>query len=830
MKIRKIFPFETVILVILFIIMLFVGTTGLYSYQRLNSIVSNISYHSEPDNRLVIMKDILNDIYRSEISVKSFRLTKDENYLKEFYLSAKNINKRIAHLRKLAIDSDTVLIAIDSLDNLIRKEYTVLEELLQVKDEYRVKLALDKAMKTVDSNIVELEKVELISAVYDSVNTVFVNSDTVPEKKSSFFKRVFGSSKKKKQKEENSVASIVLTQAKDTITGKVDLNVINSQLAELSSEEAALELKMNIKELKLIREDESLMVNIRNVLIGMEIYQTRIAEQKTKRTEELAQEIKVLTKVFTFASLFLILFAAGMTLIYIRKSNQYKKVLRDERQKAEELASEKQRFLSNMSHEIRTPLNAIHGFTEQLLGTNLTELQKEHLVIVKKASSHLMQIINEVLDYSTIQAGKLVLMKTNFKPDEIIRDVAQLMLPTANAKNLKLIYASNNDQFVVAGDPMRLRQILLNLINNAIKYSECGEILVKSAFNVIDEKKMRLILTISDNGIGISAEFLNKVFDEFERAKVAGETNKTGSGLGLFITKKLVDLQNGTIQFQSQVGKGTTVNVSIPYQLGKADNIQVNQTKSTFNNIKNLNFLIVDDEEYNRKLIISILSKYGARYREAINGREAIEFFGQAKFDAVLMDILMPVMGGLEATLEIKKINKEIPILALTALVSEKDKAEFEKVWMNGTIPKPFTERELLSAISRLIEKKPIPEGKLISPKSDINFDELWKMCNYDKVFFNKMLDTFVASSTESIENMLEAARNYNLEQIAALAHKISAPAKHINGTKLVEYLDEIQKKCKESASLTEIDNIVKAAETELRKINQFILAGGKKF
>ncbi len=128
--------------------MLFVGTTGLYSYQRLNSIVSTISYHSEPDNRLVIMKDILNDIYRSEISVKSFRLTKDENYLKEFYLSAKNINKRIAHLRKLAIDSDTVLIAIDSLDNLIQKEYTVLEELLKVKDEYREKLALDKAIKT----------------------------------------------------------------------------------------------------------------------------------------------------------------------------------------------------------------------------------------------------------------------------------------------------------------------------------------------------------------------------------------------------------------------------------------------------------------------------------------------------------------------------------------------------------------------------------------------------------------------------------------------------------------------------------------------------------
>jgi signal transduction histidine kinase/DNA-binding response OmpR family regulator/CHASE3 domain sensor protein len=833
MKSNKILPFEALVISLLFLILVFVGVMGSYTFKRLNVIVETISNQSKPDNRLGIMKDILNDLYRSEISVKSYRLTKDNNYLMEFYLSAKTINKRIEQLHEFDVANDTMYLATDSMSALIEQEYEILEALLKVKDEYRVKVALDKAMETVDKNITTIEKIE---AATEAENLQQDSADMSQEavEKTNFFKRIFGSSKRKKKEEETDLLMdtiAILNEIRDTVGSDSHLERINQNLAELSQKETAQEVQMNIRELRLIKKSETIMQQIRDLLIGMEIYQSKITLEKSKKIEELAHEIKNLIGLFTVTASFLILLAAAITVNYVRKNNQYKKVLRDARKKAEELAVERERFLANMSHEIRTPMNAIIGYTEQLLHSDLKENQREQLDIVRKAGNHLIQIINEVLDFSTMQAGKTVLNKVSFLPHEIISDVVQLMQQSAEKKKLKLNYFPNTESVFVAGDPGRFRQILLNLLSNAIKYTDEGEVTITTSQKIIDNRRIQLTVLISDTGVGMSSDFLNKVFEEFERADIVVDKTESGSGLGLAITKKLIDIHRGRITFKSTKGEGTAVKVVLPYQISQStekENLHVN---SRSKKIGNLRFLVVDDVEYNRKLLGAILKRNDAYYKEAKNGQEAIDILNREHFDIILMDIRMPLIDGITATKVIKKTDEKVQIIALTASTSEKEKEKYFKAGIERILLKPISERELLTAIYELSDGIAyVSDEKIVENQDKFNLDELWKLCQYDKTFFDEMLDTFIKTSKDTLELLKTALKEQDMKQISFLAHRLSGPTKHIGAVKLFEYLKDLEFNSEKNYSLESLNKLMLNTEEEIGEIIQFISSSRHKY
>jgi len=836
MKTNKILPFEALVLGLLFLILLIVGAMGSYTFKRLNAIVVTISNQAKPDNRLGIMKDILNDLYRSEISVKSYRLTKDDNYLMEFYLSAKTIQSRIEKLQEFTVLGDTMYFATDSMSILIEQEYEVLEALLKVKDEYRVKVALDKAMQTVDKNITTIEKIEAATLI-DTISSDTVQLGQQTEEKSNFFKRIFGTSKRKKKKEEANIdtTGIIITPAvkavPDTMDSDSKLERINQNLAKLSKKETAQEIQMNVKELQLIKKSEMIMQQIRNLLIGMEIYQMKIVGEKSKKTEELAREIKNLIALFTVAAVFLILLAAAITVNYVRKNNQYKKVLRDARIKAEELAVEKERFLANMSHEIRTPMNAIIGYTEQLLHSDLATEQREQLEIVSKAGKHLIQIINEVLDYSTMQAGKTVLKKEDFSPHEVITDVVRLMLQIARKKNIQVIYHSEIDSTIVNGDSGRFRQIVLNLLSNAIKYTEHGDVTINSAQKVIDNRRIQLSLSISDTGIGMSDDFLKKVFEEFERADIVVDKTDPGSGLGLAITKKLINLHRGRIQLKSEEGKGTTVKIILPYPIAAKVNKDIEQDSKAINKISGLKILVVDDVEYNRKLIGAILRRNEANYKEAENGQEAIDMLNKEHFDIILMDIRMPLIDGVTATKVINKIDKNVNIIALTASSSEKEKEAYLQAGIKRILLKPIREKDLLQAIYELSSNQhQVSNEKIIESKDKFNLDELWKLCQYDKAFFDEMLDTFIKTSKGTLGLMKIAFDENDFKQIAFLAHRLSGPTLHIGAKGLLDYLKVMEHNSIENLEIDQLRALFAKTEKELEAIIQFISESRHKY
>lgn len=824
------------VLGLLFLILVIVGAMGSYTFKRLNAIVVTISNQAKPDNRLGIMKDILSDLYRSEISVKSYRLTKDDNYLMEFYLSAKTIQTRIEQLQEFTVLGDTMYFATDSMSILIEQEYEVLEALLKVKDEYRVKVALDKAMQTVDKNITTIEKIEA-AHLADTITTDSLQIEQQTEEKSNFFKRIFGTSKRKKKKEETVADTIVIALAPvlniepDTMDSDSKLERINQNLAKLSKKETAQEIQMNVRELQLIKKSEMIMQQIRDLLIGMEIYQMKIVGEKSKKTEELAREIKNLIALFTVAAVFLILLAAAITVNYVRKNNQYKKVLRDARTKAEELAVEKERFLASMSHEIRTPMNAIIGYTEQLLHSDLATEQREQLEIISNAGKHLIQIINEVLDYSTMQAGKTVLKKEDFSPHEVITDVVRLMLHIARKKSIKVVYNSEIESITVNGDAGRFRQILLNLLSNAIKYTEQGEVTINSAQKAIDNRRIQLSISISDTGVGMSEDFLKKVFEEFERADIVVDKTDPGSGLGLAITKKLINLHRGRIQLKSEERKGTTVNILLPYQIaGKVKNDNEKELIA-LNKISGLKILVVDDVEYNRKLIGAILRRNKASYKEAENGQEAIDILNNEDFDIILMDIRMPLIDGVTATKVIIKTNENVKIIALTASTSEKEKEEYLKAGIKRILLKPIRENDLITAIYE-ISGNQLQESNEKTPKdrNKVHLDELWKLCQHDKAFFNEMLDTFIITSNDTLGLMKTAFDKKDLNQIAFLAHRLSGPTLHIGAKGLLEYLKVMENTSSENFEIDKLSNLLTKTEQELKEIIQFISSSRHKY
>jgi len=423
-----------------------------------------------------------------------------------------------------------------------------------------------------------------------------------------------------------------------------------------------------------------------------------------------------------------------------------------------------------------------------------------------------------------MQAGKTILHKVNFIPHEIISDAIQLLQQSAERKNIKLNYSPNIETLTVAGDPGRFRQILLNLLNNAIKYTEQGEVTIATSLKIIDNRRIRLTISISDTGVGMSPDFLNKVFDEFERADIVVDKTESGSGLGLAITKKLIDIHRGKISLQSTEGKGTTVKVVLPYHVGGSNDESKLPVATNLKKINSLRFLVVDDVEYNRKLIGTILKRNNAYYQEAKNGQEAIDMLNRKNFDIILMDIRMPLIDGITATKVIKKTDENVQIIALTASSSEKEKKEYTEAGIKRILLKPISESELLTAISEVSVNTIIQTNENKVGNTDkFSLDELWNLCQPDKTFFNEMLDSFIKTSKDTIDLMNIALKETDLKQLSFLAHRLSGPAKHIGTAKLLGYLKTLDDNSEKDLSLEDLKELLLSTEKEVGEIIQFI-------
>ena len=426
---------------------------------------------------------------------------------------------------------------------------------------------------------------------------------------------------------------------------------------------------------------------------------------KNKKYSILVQQMDTSAYVFAFLLIVLCVF-----ILYrdITKREKLEKELIITQQKAEHAASIKEQFMANMSHEIRTPLNAIIGFNDRLAKTSLTEEQIEYANSVKTSGENLLAIVNDILDFSKIEAGMVTLEKIRFKLPDLLQSVVTMFFVQAKEKqvNLTLTIANNTPLFII-GDPTRLTQVLINLIGNALKFTQQGSVDIIVCVLKAEGKNVEIEFKVKDTGIGILETKIAEIFERFTQAKSDTSRLFGGTGLGLSIAKKLVELQLGVISVDSMRDKGSVFTVIIPYQIADEQEQEplpiIEKMNKAYDN-RNLKVLVVEDNLLNQKLAGFMLKDWNFDFDICSNGKLALEKLKTDTYDLILMDIQMPEMNGYDTTKFIRDYLKlSVPIIAMTAHALPGEREKCLSFGMTDYISKPIKETDLYNLITKYI-------------------------------------------------------------------------------------------------------------------------------
>jgi PAS domain S-box-containing protein len=497
---------------------------------------------------------------------------------------------------------------------------------------------------------------------------------------------------------------------------------------------------------------------------------------------------------------------------------------------AEKSATMKEQFLANMSHEIRTPMNAVIGFTNLLNDSTLTTEQRKYLDGIRHSSEHLLVLINDILDFSKIEAGRLVFEKIDFSLPDLLNNIHQTFKFKAHEKNIEFrVNAEDTLPTTLIGDPTRILQILLNLVSNALKFTQKGAVIIDVRLFSEDAQTAIIAFSVTDTGMGIAADKLPAIFDSFTQVSTSTTRKFGGTGLGLAITKKLVEMQGGTISVKSEVGRGSSFIFVIKFKKGN-DNFQHTHTiDSTIADqemlpLGKLRILLVEDNELNQVVAVDTIRKWGKDVQIDIaeNGRIALDKLQQQRYDIVLMDVQMPEMDGIEATRQIRTTLSmtDLPILAMTAYATSGEAERTIMAGMNDYISKPFNPKKLYKKIVQLTHVQQIntPNSDTIDPSTPALTIEQTRLTNLafldeavggDAELKAKMLGIIMRETPEEIAKMDQHYNEQNWDRLQAAAHKFKSAVTYLGMDELKEIVKRIQTNAETRQNLNDTADLI---------------------
>ncbi len=502
------------------------------------------------------------------------------------------------------------------------------------------------------------------------------------------------------------------------------------------------------------------------------------------------------------------------------------------REQAEQSTRSKEVFLANMSHEIRTPMNAILGMSNQLSKTPLNKKQLFYLDTINSASENLLVIINDILDLSKIEAGKLSLEKIAFEPREVIKRAIQVLIHKAEEKGLVLgnSFFDEKASPVLIGDPYRLNQVMLNIITNAIKFTEKGSVDIQ--LSVLNDTRISqtIKVDIRDTGIGMDETFKNSLFEKFSQEEASVTRQYGGTGLGMSICKELIELMEGEVIVESEKGVGTCISFVVNFAKGVVEDLP---SKEEFiadeSMLAGKKILVVDDNEINRLVATTILNNYGAETVEAANGAESVEYLREHQVDLVLMDIQMPVMNGYDASKMIRKeISEKLPVIALTANAIKGDNKKCMEAGMNDYIAKPFKEEDLLKMIAGILQTNVALKSKkpVIAAEPEVSYydiSEITKISRGNEGFVQKMLKMFVDQVPKHLEEMKEKFEANKLVAVGEIAHRIKPTIDNMGIVSSKDTIREIEKIGKGGIDTGNLQQLIEKVGTDIELVVEAI-------
>lgn len=796
------------------------------TYTSFTKLLDSVEVLSQPNHKLQELQHTLATISTAESAIRAYTLTTEERHFKAYLSHLDTIQTQIDSLEAMMADNSQELAQVDSISALLSAKQQSLERYVALKKQQKQNNYTGKAMRQIASTAQQKPLSTVIrqrttTTISDRLDMKEVENDSPrvqqqsEEEKKSFFGRLFSKKEKEPQKlppppkvivPQLDVKQEVQVDTNSIATPVAPLNKVRRILHNVQREADAQEQQLQAKELALLQQDKQIMDQIRTMMYQLERHEMEQMALNSARARNVAQQTSTVLLIIGILGL-----GSGVAFIFIilrdlTRSNNYKSKLIQAQKEAVKLARAKEAFVANMSHEMRTPLNVILGFTQQLRHTPLQTQQQEYLQAVGGAGQHLLHIVNDVLDLSKIEAGKLQINHSTFSLRQLLKDVNHAFTLKASSKSVVFTYRLDETiPDALSGDALRMKQVLFNLVDNAIKFTHQGQVQVQVSQRSRRRNRLVLCIAVADTGIGIPPDRMEHVFGEFNQADGSILRKYGGTGLGLSISKKLVEMQGGTLTVQSQEGEGTTFTMVLPLQVSQeavpAAPTEATQLPAAFKGYK---VLVIDDDAYSRTLCDIILSRWGMQVHLANDGHEALEAVREHSFDVVLTDIQLPGMSGKTVARNIRKLDKQVPIVALTANILSNDADFFKNTAITSHVLKPFTEQELHQKLADVLPNVSLEEETPATPAPALpepepqegelySLSEMRAFTGDDNQALAEVLEVLVQDQEQNLQALQQHAAEADWQATANMAHKMLTGFKHLQAHQVVPHLVQLE-------------------------------------
>jgi signal transduction histidine kinase/CheY-like chemotaxis protein/HPt (histidine-containing phosphotransfer) domain-containing protein len=753
-----------------------VSVAGL-TYYTLNQLEESVRQLAQPNKKLELLNNLQSEIFRiTRIGGNNFRT------------DARLNDSTIAHLQIKLDQLDTL--AADTLEKysvqIIRDNLAVLingfVDLYEVKKNLATRNFSQEALNKVEIGIrrraqnLEYRPLRELNPKKFIYNELQEQTNSRQELKTGVITRDEDRliTYLKRLRDENAQASTQSSQAQNLDSVLYSLRgVIN----KIYKEESFQRQKLATLEASLSQKQNEIGITIQSLIGDLQTKAILASNEQSEQASGLVLDVTYFLIIVVIIAVLGTAFLVFSILKEININKTYQEDLEISRKKSDQLAKSKQEFLANMSHEIRNPLHMIQGYRAILEKSNLEPSQQTHLKMIGFASDTLMEIVDDILDFSKLEAGKLKLEKYPFDPIRLFGAIQSFFELTAKDKKLDFLWKLDlpEEQWLV-GDELRIKQVMNNLLSNAFKFTQEGKVEV----SVIWAENL-LEITIQDSGIGMNSEELDKVFREFDQADTSISRKFGGTGLGLAIVQRLVSLMQGELRAESMPGVGTNMTITIPMELGPVLAAPEEHDEGNFIDLTGLNILVVDDDRVGLKYLETVLRYFGAHVISFPGGRFFRDDFEPIDIDFAMIDIQMPEFSGFDVAKSIRNFPKlkNIPLLAMTANVFVEEKERLFAKGFDELILKPFQERKLISVLGRFFPER----MELASQQIDFqeindelfNLSDLDKFCMGDQELLIEIVRDLIHDTEIDLQKITRARLNNRWSEILEICHQLGS-------------------------------------------------------